>query len=185
MKVWILLENKHKRHLPETHRLSLYWQSLVSTRVLLLLLQICKFAFGMVSFASLLVCVSSLAHFFFSLRGSKHSICHTKLCKAFTLSVQSTSAPNLGVDLFVAVPLVHCLVHRLLLGSATSQGHLSWNHAVLALSNSEEKGWCLYFWKPHFLSRKTLSNLGTWEKNISIENIKQHYFLTFWLFSLP
>lgn len=126
----------------------------------------CKSANLLLEWSPLLLYLSVFPplHTFFSLRGSKHSISHTKLRKAFTLSVQSTSAPSLGVDLFVTVPLVHCLAHGLLLGSATSQGHLSWNHAVLALSKSEEKGWCLYFWKPQFLSRKTLSNLETWEK---------------------
>ena len=96
MKVWILLENKHKMHLPETHRLSLYWQSLVSTRVLLLLLQIC-FQNGLLCFFTCLCFLPCTL--FFSLRGSKHSISHTKLHKAFTLSIQSTSAPSLGVDL--------------------------------------------------------------------------------------
>ena len=112
-----------KSLLPETHRLSLYQQDLLRTRVLFLLLQICTLAFNVVSCASL--SVFPLLHTFFFSQRFKALGFSPHIAQGTHLSTESISTPSLEVDRFLLALLPSCPADCLPLCSATFKGHLS------------------------------------------------------------
>ena len=166
-----------KSLLPETHRLSLYQQDLLRTRVLFLLLQICTLAFNVVFCASL--SVFPLLHTFFSFltevqsspfltpHCTRHSFVniHSKprsrpLSPGTATQLPSWLSPTV-LSHFPGTPLL-ALGHTL-------PGQI-WREELLPFLL--ETSW--------FKQKKAIWFRDTRKKIVSIKNIKHNYFLAFY-----